>query len=191
MTNLLQQTLANSDIAESLKAYEMLSIKSYRLVKFIPSFLLVLMASPLFAQDYPAAFSNDTLQAIFHFGETDEVKLAECDGEARHTCTYVWGPPSSMDATRINAGLPPAGNKLLVVFAQANGPEDFDRVRAVYSDAEELTSLGVTAVWSPVRKQLSLITTGNLVIHINVEASGAEDQKATAQLLAEHILGLR
>ena len=164
--------------------------KHLSLLKIIPALVCVFLAPPLLAKGFPAAFSQDTLQEITHFEDGDEVKFSECKGEKRHTCTYVWGQPSSQDAARINAGLAPAGKKLLLVFAQATKPEDFDRVRAIYNDAEDVASLGVTAVWSPVRKQLSLITADNIIVHINVESSMSKAPRTTARLIAEHILGL-
>ncbi len=153
--------------------------------------LLATVATPLFAQDYSAPMSEKDLRSLVPFSANADLKLAECGKKSYPTCTYIWGLPDSDDEARIKLGGKPAGDKLLTIFAQARRPQDFDRVLGSYKDAVPVDNLGVTAVWSDMRNQLSLITGDNLVIHVNVQIRDLADPKPTALQVAAFLLASR
>lgn len=148
---------------------------------------LMLAGQTLFADDYSDAISEAFLRTQFAFKADENLKYSQCEGKTMPTCAYVWGPESSKDAARINAGLTPKGYKLMVVYAQAKQDKDFQRVLGSYSDAVVVEGFGKEAVWSSKRKQLSLMTDDNLIIHVNL--SGANiDSKEKASSIAEEVL---
>lgn len=150
--------------------------------------MLVTTAQPLFAQDYSEIISEDVLRELFVFEEGATLKYSSCEKITYPSCTYIWGEPSKRDATRESLGLKPEGNRLLVIFAQANGMEDFETSTSVYPDPEIVEGLGVPSIWSPIRQQLSLMTDGNLIVHVNIEDENNEDTKATAIAVAMRVL---
>ena len=144
--------------------------------------------SPAFAQDHREPMPESQLRAMLPFGDGATLKYAVCGAKSYPTCTYVWGLPDSRDAARVKLGGKPEGDKLMTIFAQAHSPQDFDRVLASYSDAEPVDNLGVRAVWSAKRDQLSLITPDNMVIHVYVEVAGLPNPKETAVQVATFLL---
>lgn len=150
--------------------------------------VLVLVHQPALSEDYAGNISEEYLRSQFTFGSQDVLKYAECEKKTYPTCTYVWGAESDKDAVRAKYGLAPEGSKLMIIYAQAVSPEDFQRVLTTYSDAEEIDGLGTEAVWSAKRKQLSLITTENLIMHINIDEKDGLTPKQTAFSVAEHLL---
>lgn len=149
---------------------------------------LVCLAMPVFAEDYSTALSEDALRSLVPFGADATLKLAECETKSYPTCTYIWGIPDIDDAARVALGGMPDGDKLITIFAQASRPQDFDRVIASYRDAVPVEGLGVTAVWSGMRGQLSLITADNLVVHVNVQRAGLDDPLTSARQIASVLL---
>ena len=147
---------------------------------------LLILISPAFAEDQREPISEADLRTLLPFGNDATLKYAVCEKKSYPTCTYVWGIPDSSDATRVKLGGKPEGDKLMTVFAQARNMQEFDRVIAVYPDAEQVENLGVAAVWSAKRDQLSLITADNLIIHVNVE--GPADPRAIATQVAAFVL---
>jgi len=150
--------------------------------------VLISLGAPLAAQDTVTAMSETDLRALVPFPADATLKMSECEKKSYPTCTYVWGSPDEDDATRIAMGGRPSGDKLMTIFAQAHNPQDFDRVLASYKDAAPVEGLGVTAVWSDMSKQLSLITEGNLVIHVNVDIWKLEDPRPIAEQVAAFLL---
>jgi hypothetical protein len=100
---------------------------------------------------------------------------------------YLWGIESSKDTARVSSGLAPKGNKLQITYAPAKKEMDFQRVLASYSDAVIVNGLGEMAVWSHKRKQLSLITVENLIIHVHIQ-SGDIDLKEKSISIAKDVL---
>jgi len=149
--------------------------------------LFLLFPRLALAQDYGGLITEDYLRSTFVFADTEQLKFSACEEKSFPTCTYVWGGPHRQDAARMAAGLSPDGAKLMTIFAQAPGPQAWPRVTGTYNDAEDVTGLGSVAVWSPKRNQLSLMTSSNLVIHVNLER--VEDAQAKAIEIAEHLLG--
>ncbi|MGO4916944.1 hypothetical protein [Pseudogemmobacter sp. W21_MBD1_M6] len=153
--------------------------------------LFIAVVSPAIAQDQTTPMSEADMRSMLPFGTDDTLKYAVCETKSYPTCTYVWGVADSYDAVLIKAGSKPDGNRLTTVFAKASTLQDFDRVLATYTDAEPLADLGVKAVWSEKRHQLSLLTSDYLVVHVNVDAQGVDDRKATAARIATFLLGAK
>ncbi|AML52068.1 hypothetical protein [Falsihalocynthiibacter arcticus] len=131
---------------------------------------------------------ENQLRTIFEFAPDDGLKMAACDGSRTFTCTYIWGAPDEDDALRIELGAKPDGKRLYVIAARAARASDFDRVLAVYKDAVPVADLGVQAVWSEKRGQLSILTADNKVIHVNTDMTQSDDQKAAAITIANLVL---
>jgi len=150
--------------------------------------LLLALVSPAFAQTERAPMSETQLRSLVSFADDDTLKYAVCKKASYPTCSYIWGVPDDDDALRVKLGGKPEGSKLMTIFAQANSATEFERVVAVYPDAESVEGLGVRSVWSAKRHQLSLIMADNLVIHVNIDAAGTADPKATAIGVANFLL---
>ncbi|WP_295512527.1 hypothetical protein [uncultured Sulfitobacter sp.] len=149
------------------------------------------LGSPLVADEIPMPMSEADLRTLVPFGAEASLKYAECEKKSYPTCTYIWGVPDSADALRVQMGGKPDGDRLMTIFAQAKSAQDFDRVLSTYKDAVPLEYLGVAAVWSEARDQLSLITDDYMVIHVNVEIPELEDTKAVATQVAAYLLAAR
>lgn len=158
----------------------MIKRKSTSLSIWLLLLLLVLISSRIYAAGYSEVITEEYLRSHFTFAAGDKLKYSECKKKTHPTCTYIWGPESKKDATRIKHGLTPAGNKLQIITAQAGSANDFQRVLATYSDAEKIEGIGNEAAWSNKRKQLSFITDSNLIFHINIDDKGTKDLKARA-----------
>ena len=150
--------------------------------------LLLALTSTLSASDYSSIITKMYLQSTFEFQNGEKLKYAECKKRTFPTCTYVWGVPSKKDATKIKYGLAPKGKKLMVIYAKARTLKDFDRVLKTYKDAVDIKGVGVKAVWSAQRQQLSLITKENLIVHVNVDGTKSDKPLLKAKITAEHIL---
>lgn len=156
---------------------------------FWRSFLLLMLVSqPVISADHEKSFSEEYLRSQFSFAPGDTLKYSDCEKKSYPTCTYVWGAESERDVTRLKYGLAPEGNKLQVIYAQANNKKDFQRVLSTYSDPEPVDGIGVEAVWSEKREQLSFITEESLIVHINIDEKGGEDAKEKAVSIAGHVL---
>ncbi len=151
----------------------------------------LLLGSPLVAEENVIAMSEADLRTLVPFGAEAYLKHAECEEKTHPTCTYIWGLPDSDDAMRVQLGGKPDGDKLMTIFAQANSVQDFDRVLSSYKDAVPVEDLGVVAVWSKARDQLSLMTDDNLIIHVNVDIWKLEDTEAVATQVAAYLLAAR
>ncbi|MGB5225035.1 MAG: hypothetical protein WBN49_07660, partial [Arenicellales bacterium] len=57
-----------------------------------------------------------------------------------------------------------------------------------YKDAEKVEGLASEAAWSNKRRQLSIITDNNLIIHINIEDKSTADLKGKSISIAQHII---
>lgn len=147
---------------------------------------LLLAAGSLNAQDYSSLIGEDYLRDTFSITDNTPLKYSDCEEQTFLTCSYIWGAPAENDAQRIAVGLKPEGAKLMVIYAQTRGPSDWARVTGVYRDAENIDQLGEVAVWSEQRQQLSVMTAGFLVIHINLD--GIDGGRDTAIAVARHVL---
>lgn len=149
------------------------------------------LGSPLAADESATAMPEPDLRTLVPFGPDALLKYAGCEEKAYPTCTYIWGLPDSDDAMRVQLGGKPDGDKLITTFAQANQAQDFDRVLSSYKDAVPVEDLGVLAVWSEARAQLSLMTNDNLIIHVHVQISNEGEIKAVAKQVATYLLAAR
>jgi len=150
--------------------------------------LLILFQQPVFANNYTDNISEDYLRSQFTFAPGDKLKYSKCEKKSYPTCTYIWGAPHKKDEARTKYGLAPEGNKLMIVYAQARSKKDFERVLSTYKDAVNVEGLAAEAVWSQKRRQLSLITKDNLIMHINIDDKSTADVKAKSISIAEYIL---
>jgi len=149
---------------------------------------LVPIAAPAVAESARTSIPEADLRTLVPFGSDDTLKFAECGKKSYPTCTYVWGKFDSDDAARIKLGGRPSGENLLTVFAQAHRLADFDVVVSATPDAQPVEGVGIVAIWSGKRRQLSLMTKDFLVIHVNVDARSIDDPKAIALQIADYLM---
>ncbi len=155
---------------------------------FLPVLFCFLTASPIVAAEYEKIITESYVKNEFVFQDGEQFKYSKCEKKSYPTCKYIWGIESKKDAKRAQMGLPPKGNQLTVVYAQAKRQKDFSRVLSSYTDAADIDGLGVKAVWSDKRQQLSMITRSNLIVHIHMEIKGMSKPKDKAMSVAQHIL---
>jgi hypothetical protein len=161
-------------------------ILKYRV--FLPVLFCVLTASPIAAAEYGKIITESYVKSEFNFQEGELFKYSKCGKNSYPTCKYIWGVESKRDAKRAQLGIPPEGNQLSVIYAQAKQEKDFSRVLSSYTDAVDIDGLGVKAVWSDKRQQLSMITKSNLIVHIHLDIKGMSNPKDKAMSVAQHIL---
>lgn len=161
-------------------------ILKYRVL--LPVLFCFLTASPIIAADYEKYITESYVKNEFTFQDGERFKYSKCEQNAQNSCKYIWGGESKKDAARAEYGLPPEGNQLSVVYVQAKREKDFLRVLSTYSDAVDIDDLAVKAVWSEKRKQLSMITKSNLIIHVRIKVKGMSNTKNKTQSVAQHIL---
>jgi hypothetical protein len=161
-------------------------ILKYRV--FFPVLFCFLTISPIVAAEYDKIITESYVKNEFNFQDGELFKYSKCGNNSYPTCKYIWGVESKRDAKRAQMGIPPEGNQLSVIYAQAKQEKDFSRVLSSYTDAVEIDGLGVKAVWSDKRQQLSMITKFNLIVHIHMEIKGMSNPKDKAMSVAQHIL---
>jgi len=158
----------------------------YRVI--LPVIFCFLTASPIIALEYEAIITESYIKNEFNFQDGELLKYSKCEDKSNLSCKYVWGVESKKDAKRAQMGLAPAGNQLSIIYVKAQQEKDFERVLHVYTDAVDIDDLGVKAVWSDKRTQLSMITKSNLIVHIHMEIKGMSNTKDKAMNVAHHIL---
>lgn len=154
----------------------------------LPVIFFFLSASPIIASEYEAIITESYIKNEFHFQDGELLKYSKCEDKSNLSCRYIWGVESKKDAKRAQMGLAPDGNQLSIIYAKAKQENDFERVLSVYTDAVDIDDLGVKAVWSDKRKQFSMITKSNLIVHIHMEIKGMSNTKDKAMSVARHIL---
>lgn len=155
---------------------------------FFPVLFCFLTASTIVAAEYEKIITESYVKNEFNFQDGELFKYSKCEKKSYLTCKYIWGVESKKDAKRTQMGLPPEGNLLSVVYAKAKKESDFSRVLSSYTDATDIDGLGVKAVWSDKRQQLSMITESNLIVHVHMEIKGMSNPKDKAMSVAQHIL---
>ena len=155
---------------------------------FFPVLFCSLTVSPIVAAEYEKFITESYVENEFTFQDGELFKYSKCEKKSYPTCKYIWGVESKRDAKRAELGIPPEGNQLSVIYAQARQEKDFSRVLSSYTDAVDIDGLAVKAVWSDKRKQFSMITKSNLIVHIHLEIKGMNNPKDKAMSVAQHIL---
>jgi hypothetical protein len=156
--------------------------------KLILASALFFLIQPAVADKYIDLIDEEYLRIQFTIDDGEKLKYKKCEEKTYPTCTYIWGKESKKDASRLKHGLAPKGDKLQLIYAQASSEKDFQHVAASYKDAEKIDGLGVEAVWSAARKQLSMITDTNLIVHINIEQAGSGTPKDQFVSIANNLL---
>lgn len=154
----------------------------------LPVIFCSLTASPIIASEYEAIITESYIKNEFNFQDGELLKYSKCEDKSNLSCKYIWGVKSKKDAKRAQMGLAPDGNQLSIIYAKANMEKDFERAQRVYTDAVDIDDLGVKAVWSDKRKQFSMITKSNLIVHIHMDIKGMSNTKDKAMSVAQHIL---
>ena len=147
---------------------------------------LLFMPFSVLAQSYEGLIDEAYLRETFTFNDGESLKYAECEVKTVFTCTYVWGTPSGGDASLVNLGLAPSGNRIMAMFAESSGMDIWPLATKTYQDGEEIAGLGQAAMWSAQRGQLTFMSPANLVVHINI--GDLENGKESATTIAQHIL---
>lgn len=158
----------------------------YRVI--FPVLLCLLTAGPTVAAKYEKIITENYVKNEFNFQDGELFKYSKCEKKSYLSCKYIWGVESKKDAKRIEMGLPPQGNQLSVIYVKAKQEKDFSRVLSSYTDAVDIDGLGIRAVWSEKRQQLSMITKSNLIVHVRVEIKGMSKTKDKVMSVAQHIL---
>lgn len=152
----------------------------------------LLFFSTASAQDYSELINEEYLRSEFIFKAYDKLKYNVCKKKSYPTCKYVWGKEyKKLDAMRAKIGVAPQGDTLMVIYAQASKLKDFEQAIAIYRDAKKIDDIGIKAVWSSQRKQLSFITDKNLIVHVNLLIKGLNRKvnvKEHVINIAKHIL---
>jgi len=161
-------------------------ILKYRVI--FPVMFCFLTASSIVAAEYEKIITESYVKNEFNFQDGELFKYSKCENKSNLSCKYIWGVESKKDAKRAQMGLPPDGNLLAVIYVKAKQEKDYSRILATYTDASDIDDLGVKAVWSDKRKQLSMITKSNLIVHIHMEIKGMRSTKNKAMSVAQHIL---
>ncbi len=155
---------------------------SYILFSFI--FLTAFAAAQ---QPYKQIITGEYVRNHFKLKAGEVVKLEEFKKKTYPTATVVWGMPDKRDAVRIQAGIAPSGSKLMVVFTELKNAREYDRVPATYKDAVVINGVGQKAVWSRKWKQLSVLMTPKLLVHVHLDHTGVGDLKTELISIARDI----
>jgi hypothetical protein len=151
------------------------------------AFLLACLASPAYAQSYGDVVNAAFVRTHFKMKDGEDVKFEEFKTKTFPTATVVWGQPEKNDKARLAAGVAPSGSKLMVVFAELKNEKEFERILSTYKDGEAVQGVGRRAIWSAKWKQLSVLLSPKLAIHVHLDHPGVEDLKATLVALAKDI----
>lgn len=166
----------------------MYSFKSSHMVVTLAAILFSTFAQPVSANDLSPSLTEEFIQETLISEPDETLKLSECTDETYIRCTYVWGKPHKKDDARLKAGYKPEGKVLMIIVSQARSAANFEPVISGYTDPEPIDNLGIAAVWSQRRHQLSLITETFLIMHVNIETFGNENLKPIALKVANHLL---
>lgn len=162
-----------------------------RLLNLIAAIAILAVLPVLQTSAQPGNFDGIVNGAFVrkHFALKDGevIKFEEYKKKTFPTATVVWGQPDRGDEKRIRAGVAPSGSKLMVVFAELRNEKEFERVLATYRDGEAVQGIGRRAVWSAKWKQLSVLLSPTLAIHVHLDHPPVTDLKAELVALAREI----
>jgi hypothetical protein len=151
------------------------------------SLLLLAFLTPAWSQKYGDIVNGDYVRRHFELKEGEVVKFEEFKKKTYPTATVVWGAPEKRDQMRIKAGVAPSGSKLMVVFADLRHESEFGRVLNTYKDGVEVNGLGRRAVFSQKWKQLSVLVSSALAIHVHLDHAGGKDLKSDLIAIARDL----
>lgn len=151
------------------------------------SILFLGLISIAWGQQFSGILTGDYVRHHFKLGKGEVVKFEEFTKKTYPTATVVWGKPDKRDDLRIKAGVAPSGNRLMVVFNEIKSETEFDRVLGTYKDGERITGIGRKAVWSKKWKQLSVLLSPKLLIHVHLDHPGTTNLKASLVAIARDI----
>ena len=154
---------------------------------FLLAVLFAALALPAAAQSYEGIVNGDFVRAHFTLKDGEVVKFEEFKTKTFPTATVVWGKPEKGDNMRIKAGVAPSGSKFMVVFADLKNEKEFERILATYKDGETVTGVGRRAVWSAKWKQISVLLSPKLAIHVHLDPPGTDDLKQSLITLAKAV----
>lgn len=149
--------------------------------------LLFFIASTGWSQTYSGIITGEYVRRHFKLKAGEVVKFEEFKTKTFPTATVVWGKPDRGDEMRIKAGVAPAGSKLMVVFTEIKSEKEFDRVLGTYKDGEPVKGVGRKAVWSEKWKQLTVLLSPRLLIHVHLDNPGTTNLKASLVAVARDI----
>ncbi|MBE0646037.1 MAG: hypothetical protein IH600_18285 [Bacteroidetes bacterium] len=139
------------------------------------------------SQPYDRIITGDYVRQHFKLQKGEVIKFEEFKKKTYPTATVVWGVPDKQDEARIKAGVAPSGSKLMVVFTDIRTEKEYDRVPSTYKDGVEVSGIGRKAVWSEKWKQLSVLLTPKLIVHIHLDHQGTTDLKEALIAVAKDI----
>ncbi|MFA6233889.1 MAG: hypothetical protein WC824_06845 [Bacteroidota bacterium] len=149
--------------------------------------LFIALTAAAWSQSYESIITGDYVRKHFKLKQGEVVKYEDFKKTTFPTATVVWGTPEKSDAERIKAGVAPAGSKLLVVFTDLKDEKEYDRIPSTYKDGVVITGVGRKAVWSEKWKQISVLLTPKLLVHIHLDHPGTKDLKAALIAIARDI----
>jgi hypothetical protein len=149
--------------------------------------LLLFVAATGWSQQYSGIINGEYVRRHFRLKSGEVVKFEEFKTKTYPTATVVWGKPEKTDDMRIKAGVAPSGSKLMVIFNEIKSEKEFDRVLGTYKDGERVTGIGRKAVWSQKWKQLSVLLSPKLLIHVHLDHPGTTNLKASLVAIARDI----
>lgn len=150
-------------------------------------FLLLTFLTPAWSQKYSDVVNGDYVRRHFVLKEGEIIKFEEFKKKTYPTATVVWGAPEKRDQMRVKAGVAPSGSKLMVVFAELRNESEFGRVLTTYKDGVEVTGIGRKAVFSEKWKQISVLVSSALAIHVHLDHSGVKDLKTDLAAIARDL----
>ena len=139
------------------------------------------------AQSHEGVVNGEFVRRHFPMKNGEVVKFEEFTTKTFPTATVVWGLADKKDKARIAAGVAPSGSRLMVVFADLKNEKEFERILATYKDGEAVAGVGRRAVWSAKWKQISVLVSPKLAIHVHLDHAGTEDLKAALIVLAQDL----
>lgn len=149
--------------------------------------LFLTLLAPAWSQKYGGIVTGDYVRRHFELKNGEIIKFEEFKKKTYPTATVVWGAPEKHDQMRVKAGVAPSGSKLMVMFAELQHETEFGRVLQTYKDGVEVKGIGRRAVYSDKWKQISVLVSSALAIHVHLDHVGVKDLKAELTDIARYV----
>lgn len=149
--------------------------------------LFLTFLTPALSQKYSDIVTGEYVRLHFELKDGETIKYDKFEKKTYPTATVVWGVPDKRDKARVMAGVAPSGSKLMVVFADLRHESEFSRVLQTYKDGVELKGIGRRAVFSEKWKQISVLVSSALAIHVHLDHAGAKDLKTDLATIAQDL----